>query len=991
MSSLAVRFVASKPKAKKPLESSWRAVHRAADGQQKKVARAVKQAATIGQRALDYGVFANTLMNRGTDPRAADRAAEYATGLMTSALEPRLAEALRGSLGAAGGAEYMLTARALRIAAKAEAPTRGVFNILNPEAVIWIRTHGGDAIKGIMERTRLAIRKALDESFRRGITTGQTARMIRRMIGLDEDRADALWSLRDKILDSPGLKVWAGDTPIRVPDNGFSDEELAVRLDRYAAKLLNDRAKNIARTETIAAANEGQRQAWMQAVRDRLLDATRVERVWIKTNDEKTCPICLNLDGTTAPIGGQFQSPDIGPLTGPPAHPQCRCAQGIQKKEARAATSGQHKWGTTQILLPAREREEVLVAARAILDDWLAEQGREDRPHVTILYGLDNAMGVEQAVRGFGPVEFMLDETDAFEGVEEGTADALIIRAVGGDLDRLREKLLPLAVKEQLNDYQPHVTIAYVKLGMGKELAQKFQGWMRGRSVMATSLEYSGRLGEKRRFQLVNQRAAGGPGSGDFGHSGRPGEVGGSGSGGNQEFSPQQKSALEAYSNEGYRQINAELRGHSADLMSSEDLLPKESVQEEIALIDEAFAKTKTTEDKVLYRSVATADLPGVVGHHALIGKSFVDQGYSSTSTEVSKAVVADPDLARNSVQMEVRLPKGSQAIWMDKISGHKESEVLLPRGTKFKIVSTQTGEFDPKSDRIVGTKVVVEAKTPKGKHRVAGGPGSGDFGHSGRPGEVGGSGSGGGGKMRQSEPRVIFKEAEKLQSAMVQKTNERDVDELTEISTEARAAMKASIVDNLTNRGVDKVQVQRTIDMWAMSSGDTQPGAVARQDVIRREFDISPESMNHLDNTKPLEGDLLEESQTYVRAEYAATQDWLKASGIENVSVYRGVEGMSGLSDTDIQKAGETGLVTTVMMAPASSWSVSLDVAQTFAADGFVLQTRVPRERVLSTAVTGRGCLNEGEILLLGGSTQVLVHSNRAQYSEQDEGTQAP
>lgn len=74
---------------------------------------------------------------------------------------------------------------------------------------------------------------------------------------------------------------------------------------------------------TMAAANEGQRQAWDQAVDDGLLTGDE-RREWIATED--ACPECEALDGALADLDGEY--PDEGG-GGPPLHPNCRCTEGI--------------------------------------------------------------------------------------------------------------------------------------------------------------------------------------------------------------------------------------------------------------------------------------------------------------------------------------------------------------------------------------------------------------------------------------------------------------------------------------------------------------------------------------------------------------------------------------------------------------------------------------------------------------------------------------
>ena len=85
-----------------------------------------------------------------------------------------------------------------------------------------------------------------------------------------------------------------------------------------------DRAELIARTETMMAANEGQRQAWQQAITKGLL-SDRARRVWISTEDQRICPQCEALDGQKADMDGEYP----GGVSGPPVHPNCRCTEGI--------------------------------------------------------------------------------------------------------------------------------------------------------------------------------------------------------------------------------------------------------------------------------------------------------------------------------------------------------------------------------------------------------------------------------------------------------------------------------------------------------------------------------------------------------------------------------------------------------------------------------------------------------------------------------------
>ena len=141
------------------------------------------------------------------------------------------------------------------------------FNASNPTSAQWIKEHGLTAlIDGISETTRTRIQEVIAEQQ----TTGE------------ESESD--------ILDAIG------------------DE---------------DRAELIALTESMAAANEGNREAWDQAVEEGLLPED-AKKVWIAAED--ACDDCAELDGEEVGLDEDYPG-DGG--DGPPLHPRCRCSEGI--------------------------------------------------------------------------------------------------------------------------------------------------------------------------------------------------------------------------------------------------------------------------------------------------------------------------------------------------------------------------------------------------------------------------------------------------------------------------------------------------------------------------------------------------------------------------------------------------------------------------------------------------------------------------------------
>lgn len=214
----------------------------------------------------------------------------------------------------------------------------GRFDITNPRAQAWARERSSSLITGVSKTTREAIRGVIERAFSEGIPPRAAARLIRPMIGLTPKDAQAVMNLRARLEDASGQTVYAGSRAIRVPEDGFSDEEIENYTDRYSDRLLQDRSETISRTETIAASNEGQRELWEQMVEDGLLDASE-QREWSVAEDDRLCPICEDLDGQLAGLDEEFVTMDGERVIGPPAHPNCRCATVLSGKKAQRAAS----------------------------------------------------------------------------------------------------------------------------------------------------------------------------------------------------------------------------------------------------------------------------------------------------------------------------------------------------------------------------------------------------------------------------------------------------------------------------------------------------------------------------------------------------------------------------------------------------------------------------------------------------------------------------
>lgn len=184
-----------------------------------------------------------------------------------------------------------------------EAEFVGVFDITNPYAQDYIRNDVGNLITGITDETKIAIRDIIESGFFEGMTVAEMAREMRSYIGLNDRQMRALQRYADEL--------------------GGLSPDTADRIRKKSEKMIRYRATMIARTETIAAANAGQRTAWRQAAQDGVIDSHATSRVWITTEGERTCEVCLGYDGKKVAFNEEFPSSD------PPIHPLCRCTVGL--------------------------------------------------------------------------------------------------------------------------------------------------------------------------------------------------------------------------------------------------------------------------------------------------------------------------------------------------------------------------------------------------------------------------------------------------------------------------------------------------------------------------------------------------------------------------------------------------------------------------------------------------------------------------------------
>lgn len=278
-----------------PRDPEWRTIHGAADSMRQEMNRAFLRSVARTQDALTLAEIERAL--EAGDLAAAEEAIPWDVleREFQDEMQPAVMETVRR------GGEASLK----HLPAVVGAEMR--FNLLNPRSVEFIRQHTADLVREVTEETRVAIRLVMERAFEEGLHPRQSARYVRDLVGLTERQAAAVDNYRRRLIR-----------------DGVSLARAQEQAQRYSGRLHRYRALNIARTETLRAANEGQNLLWQQGIDEGLIIPARTFREWIVTPDDRLCEFCEPLDGQRVGMNEDFQS-ELGPVNLPPLHPGCRC------------------------------------------------------------------------------------------------------------------------------------------------------------------------------------------------------------------------------------------------------------------------------------------------------------------------------------------------------------------------------------------------------------------------------------------------------------------------------------------------------------------------------------------------------------------------------------------------------------------------------------------------------------------------------------------
>lgn len=189
----------------------------------------------------------------------------------------------------------------------AKAASMGItFDARSPAVLRWASKHSAELVRSISDEARGAIRAVVTRMHESGVPPRDAVPLVRQALG-----ENALFPRWAQAVANLGIRLYG---------QGRSVSEVKAMTGAYYERLADARASTIARTEIIAAQNEGRAQGWQQLVDAGVLDKTKLAKQW-DASHEGVCPICDALDGDVVALDGLFS---VG-VPRPPAHPNCRC------------------------------------------------------------------------------------------------------------------------------------------------------------------------------------------------------------------------------------------------------------------------------------------------------------------------------------------------------------------------------------------------------------------------------------------------------------------------------------------------------------------------------------------------------------------------------------------------------------------------------------------------------------------------------------------
>lgn len=199
----------------------------------------------------------------------------------------------------------------------------GRFDYTDPRSIEYATTQSAKLVTNMTTQMQEMVRKIIGRAFTERIPVYDTAAELSSVINL---------TARQEVT----LGKFAELNRARLMEEGYSGRKLELKLnqlvERQYKNMIDQRSKVIARNEILVAENNGRMLGFEQMVEQGWASPVSMKR-WSTSTDERTCPICMPMNGMSVQWNQYFPNG----IYEPPAHIMCRCSISLLEPDSPLA------------------------------------------------------------------------------------------------------------------------------------------------------------------------------------------------------------------------------------------------------------------------------------------------------------------------------------------------------------------------------------------------------------------------------------------------------------------------------------------------------------------------------------------------------------------------------------------------------------------------------------------------------------------------------